>query len=84
LLDVVFRQLMKVEVPHQLLRLGGAALSARAATGIGLESFPVDAMAEPWWAAVAWTAPGEDVAGVRTAVFKVTEGLASRSTKVPA
>jgi hypothetical protein len=50
---------------------------------MGLESFPVDAMAEPWRAAVARIAPGKDVAGVRTAVFKVTEGLASCSTKVP-
>jgi hypothetical protein len=47
-LNVVFRQLLKLEVAHQLLRPGGGgALLARAATGIGLESFPVGVMAEP-------------------------------------
>jgi hypothetical protein len=41
-------------------------------------------MAEPWRAEVVGTAPDEDVAGVRTAAFEVTEGLATCSTKVPA
>jgi hypothetical protein len=62
-LNVVFRQLLKLEVPHQLLRPGGAALSARATTRTGLESFPVDVMAEPWRAAVAGTAPAKMLPG---------------------
>jgi hypothetical protein len=41
-------------------------------------------MAERWRAEVAGTAPDKDVAGVRTAAFEVTEGLASCSMKVPA
>jgi hypothetical protein len=52
--------------------------------GTGSKFLLVDVIAESWRAAVAGTAPDEDVAKVRTAAFEVAEGFASRSMKVPA
>jgi hypothetical protein len=54
-LDVIFWQFLKLEILHQLLRPGGVALSARAATGSGLGFSPVAGMTKSWRVVVAGT-----------------------------
>jgi hypothetical protein len=62
-LNVVFWQLLELEKLHQLLCPGGAALSARASTGTGSRSLPVDDIAEPWRVVVARTSPAKMLPG---------------------
>jgi hypothetical protein len=64
-LNVIFWQLLELEILHQLLCPGGAALSARASTGTGSRSLPIDNIAEPWRVAIARTSSAKMLPGFR-------------------